>query len=209
MQARVLRQRPVFATTVEFGLIDVQVDRTGGDVDGDLVAVFDKGDRSAVNGFRCDVADAQTGGTTREATVGAAGLALTGNGAWGAVLLVVSSIPSFAIYFYAERHGVQVDKLLSKGTMGQLVWPHVIMGVMVAALLFGIAFHLTTGHPLIPVPDVVQGLADNFSRGGTAPLSRGLIGGGIVALIPIAWAIVSVRRTKTQEPDPADIPDED
>lgn len=143
------------------------------------------------------------------ATAVAAGLALTGNGAWGAILLVVSSIPSFAIYFYAERHGVQVDKLLSKGTMGQLVWPHVIMGVMVAALLFGIAFHLTTGHPLIPVPDVVQGLADNFSRGGNAPLSRGLIGGGIVALIPIAWAIISVRRTKTQEPDPADVPDED
>ena len=139
----------------------------------------------------------------------AAGLALTGNGVWAAVLLVLSSIPSFAIYFYAERHGVQVDKLLSKGTLGQLVWPHVIMGVMVAALLFGIVFHLTTGQPVIPVPDITQGLADNFSRDGTTPLSRGLFSGGIVALIPIVWAIISVRRTKTQEPDPADIPDED
>ena len=139
----------------------------------------------------------------------AAGLALTGNGVWAAVLLVLSSIPSFAIYFYAERHGVQVDKLLSKGTLGQLVWPHVIMGVMVAALLFGIVFHLTTGQPVIPVRDVTQGLADNFSSGGNASLSRGLIGGGIVALIPIVWTIISVRRTKTQEPDPADIPDED
>ena len=35
------------------------------------------------------------------ATAVAAGLALTGTGAWGAVLLVLSSIPSFAIYFYA------------------------------------------------------------------------------------------------------------
>ena len=143
------------------------------------------------------------------ATAVAAGLALTGNGAWGAVLLVLSSIPSFAIYFYAERHDVQVDKLLSKGTLGQLVWPHMIMGLMVAALLFGIAFHLTTGQPVIPVTDVSQGLADNMSNGHTAPLSRGLIGGGIVALIPIVWAIISVRRTKTQKPDPADIPDED
>ena len=80
------------------------------------------------------------------------------------------------------------------------------MGLMVAALLFGIAFHLTTGQP---VTDVSQGLADNMSNGHTAPLSRGLIGGGIVALIPIVWAIISVRRTKTQKPDPADIPDED
>ena len=155
------------------------------------------------------MADAQTGGTTREATVGAAGLALTGNGVWAAVLLVLSSIPSFAIYFYAGRHGVDVDKLLSRGTMGQLVWPHVIMGLMVAALLFGIVFHLTTGQPVIPVPDITQGLAHNMSRDGTTPLPRGLFSGGIVALIPIVWAIISVRRTKTQEPDPADIPDED
>ena len=139
----------------------------------------------------------------------AAGLALTGNGVWAAVLLVLSSIPSFAIYFYAGRHGVDVDKLLSRGTMGQLVWPHVIMGLMVAALLFGIVFHLTTGQPVIPVPDITQGLAHNMSRDGTTPLPRGLFSGGIVALIPIVWAIISVRRTKTQEPDPADIPDED
>lgn len=139
----------------------------------------------------------------------AAGLALTGSGAWAAVLLVLSLIPSFAIYFYAGRHGVDVDKLLSKGTMGQLMWPQVIVGVMVAALLFGIALHLATGHPFIPVPDVAQVVADSLSNGGTASLSRGLIGGGIVALIPIVWTSVSVRRTKNQKSDPADIPDED
>ncbi|HJH13368.1 hypothetical protein [Brevibacterium ravenspurgense] len=139
----------------------------------------------------------------------AAGLALTGNGAWGAVLLILSSIPSFAIYFYAGRHGVDVDKLLSKGTMGQLVWPQVIVGVMVAALLFGIVFHLTTGHPVIPVPDVTQVVADSMSPDRTASLPRGLIGGGIVALIAIVWTVISARRTKAKKVDPADIPDED
>ncbi|WP_176745690.1 hypothetical protein, partial [Brevibacterium sp. HMSC24B04] len=78
-----------------------------------------------------------------------------------------------------------------------------------AALLFGIAFHLATGQPVIPVRDVTQGLADNFSSSGNASLSRGLIGGGIVALIPIVWTVISARRTKAKKVDPADIPDED
>src|SRR6478735_4008928 len=54
----------------ELCLVDGHVEGAAGDVQGDLVAVADEGDRAAVDGLRGDVADAQAGRAPGEAAVG-------------------------------------------------------------------------------------------------------------------------------------------
>src|SRR5919106_1628779 len=51
-------------------VVNIHVEPAVRDVEDDLVAVLDEGDRPAVDSFGCDVADAQPGRTARESTVG-------------------------------------------------------------------------------------------------------------------------------------------
>lgn len=140
----------------------------------------------------------------------AAGLALTGNMIWSFVLLLIASVPSTAISIYAARHRVSVDSLLGRSTTAQLMWPLLIVGFMVATWAFGIVFHLTSGHPVIPTTDIGQRLADSFSDDGSAPVSRGLGIAGVVAAVLFAWTVIgATRKPKSEKPNPADIPDED
>lgn len=57
------------AATLQLVFVDVQGQRALADIDGDWVAILDQTDDAAVSSLRGDVADGQTGGTTREAAV--------------------------------------------------------------------------------------------------------------------------------------------
>src|ERR1700682_970587 len=57
-------------TRSEFGRVDNDVEGGVGDVEPDLVAVGDEGDRAGVDGFWRDMPDAQAGGAAGEPAVG-------------------------------------------------------------------------------------------------------------------------------------------
>src|SRR5579863_5559150 len=59
-----------FAAALEFGLVDGEVDRAGGDVDLDLVAILHQADQAAFGGFRRNVPDRKTGRAAGKAAVG-------------------------------------------------------------------------------------------------------------------------------------------
>src|SRR5438128_3472331 len=61
---------PALATTRQLGVVDVKAEAFGVGVDGDRVAVLDKGDRPADPGLRGDVADHQAMGPAGEAAIG-------------------------------------------------------------------------------------------------------------------------------------------
>lgn len=143
----------------------------------------------------------------------AAGLALTGSGIWAIVILIASSFPSLSLYIYASLHGIMVNDLMKRGSTKQVMIPQIIVGVMVAALIFGLVFNIMTGSPVIAVPAVMQSIAASIS--GHYSVAAGVAGGAVGAVVILIWTIFNAwiafnrQRPAGKPTDPADIPDED
>ena len=119
--------------------------------------------------------------------------AVIGAGFWSTLLIGGGVISGTAISRYCKREGIDFAMANAQVDSKRYFIAQLISVLIVASWLFAIAFHISTGHPLIDVGLGAHG------EGGESPRSV-LVGGisGFVLTAVVGLFVRNARRKKAQ-----------
>lgn len=115
------------------------------------------------------------------------GLALTGTGIWSLVVFAVLIAPSLGLSLYCRSEGLSMEALSAHASQRRKVVIWTSYAVLTLAFMAALAFHASTGHPLINFGNGFDNDLPEMNFG----FSKGLVAGGLIGL---AAAIYSLRR---------------
>lgn len=131
--------------------------------------------------------------------------AVIGAGLWTIPLVLGSAVAGLAVPAYCKREGVDFTLAVSRAANKRIIVSYAVSAVFTAAWVAAIAFHQTTGHPLIDA-----GLGSPLAGSSSNSFVTGAIIGIVLAIT--AFAISRHRKLKQarlEAETAADIEDED
>lgn len=122
------------------------------------------------------------------------GLAATGSGIWSFLAFIVLMSPSFGLLLYCRSEGLSPDLISAKASRRRKIAVGITSGVLIVVFLAALAFHASTGHPLIDI-------GSGFEKESTETdfnFAGGLITGGLVGGVCAAYSLHRGRRLARQ-----------
>ena len=129
-------------------------------------------------------------------------LALTGSGMWSMLVILSTGIPGAVLGAYCKKHNVDYYSVLRDRSTRSWIIRMVVHIALTIAWIAAIAFHYSTGRPLIDFP---QGFGHDDAFDTTWLITGAAIG----MLVSILGMWQKTHPSRSRNVDPADIPDED
>ena len=131
--------------------------------------------------------------------------AAIGAGLWTIPLILGSAVAGIAVPAYCKREDVDFTLAVSRAADKRIVVSYAIAAVLTAAWVAAIAFHQTTGHPLIEV-----GLGSPLAGSSGSSFVIGAIIGIVLAISAFAVSRQhKLKQARLEDKTAAEIEDED
>lgn len=132
--------------------------------------------------------------------------AVFGAGMWTVLIVLASGLSSIAVSAYCKRENVDFSMVMARISPKRLLISNIVGAVFAIAWVAAIAFHMTTGHPLLDV-----GLGSDLSEVTSA--TSVVVGAAVGFIGTIVAMRISrsrkIRQARAESATAADIEDED